>query len=329
MKNPLPIKTFYVVFVLVMVVTSGCTPEAEPVSDSTDTAKAPGYLCVYYGYPSLINNAKGDLKIASNEFSKFDLIVLGDGLQKTTHPDHANTKTIIANLTTQKRIVLGYVDLGVSTNNYSEATLRQQINDWKNLGAAGIFFDNAGYDYKVTRSRQNAVIQYCRQQNLQLCMNAWNPDDVLADNSLMAEGDYYLAESFLVGNNKYFDLTTWKKKADACALYAKQKGIKILCVSTGGENITADFNNSDSFSMAWAGTAMYGFDYFQATNFIYSANNNTVYFFPNLSTNYGTTFKQADIQKESDTHYFRSTDTHTLHIYGNGSTQGYGRLTQP
>lgn len=313
---------------IISTILASCTPKAEPVSNDAEVPKPPGYLCVYYGYPSLINNAKGDLKVASTEFSKFDLIILGDGLQNTTHPDHANTKTIVANLTAQKRLTFGYVDLGVSTNNYSENTLRQQIDNWKQVGISGIMFDDAGFDYGVTRERQNVVIQHCRQQNLKVMMNAWNPDDVLGGNSLMGENDYYLAESFLVGNNNYFDLNAWKKKADACHNYMKTKGVKIVCLATGGENIAPNLNTSDSFSLAWTGTALYNFSYFQMTNFLYSANNNTVYFFPNLNESYGTVFEQADIQQESNSHYFRSTDTHTLHIYANGSTQGYGKISR-
>lgn len=318
-----------------------CKPKESPAPTTDDKAefverttadlnkpKPPGHLCIFYGFPSLINSAKGDLTVASAEFGKFHLIVLGDGLSKTTHPDYGNTKIIIANLNAKKRIVMGYVDLGVSTNNHSETTLRQQIDGWKTLGASAIFFDDAGYDYKVTRDRQNAVIQYCRQQNMNVCMNAWNPDDVLGGASLMNENDYYLSESYLVGHNNYFDLAAWKKKADLCYNYMKTKGVKILCVATGGENITADFNTTDKFSLAWTGVAGYNFHYFQATNALYSANNNIVHFFPNLSESYGNIFKQADIQKESDTHYFRSTDTHTLHIYGNGSTQGNGKITK-
>lgn len=305
---------------------ASCISKTEPTSNVSDVPKPPEYLCVYYGYPSLINNAKGDLKIATAEFAKFDLIVLGDGLQKTNHPDHANTKTIVANLSTQKRLTFGYVDLGVSTNNYPETTLRQQIDDWKKVGISGIMFDDAGFDYGVTRERQNVVIQHCRQQNLQIMMNAWDPSDVLGGNSLMGENDYYLAESFLVGHDKYFALDAWKKKAAACHNYMKTKGVKIVCLATGGENISLAFNTTDKFSLAWMGTAMYNFSYFQMTNFQYSANNNTVYFFPNLSTNYGTIFKDDLPQKDNETHYFRTTDTHSLHAFGNGNMQGYGEL---
>ncbi len=293
--------------------------------ERTTIPSPPEHLCIYYGYPSLINNAKGDLKKAVDEFSKFNLIVLGDGLWKSSHPDNANTQSIVSELLSKKSLVFGYVDLGVSTNNFPEETLKQYINGWKKMGASGIFFDDAGFDYKVTRDRQNMAINYCRSQDLKVFMNAWNPDDILP---ILNENDYYLAESFLVGHDKYLSLNDWKIKADKCYNYMINKGTKIACVATGGENINADFNKNDKFSMAWIGTAMYNFHYFQATNLIYSANNNMAYYFSNLNDFYGKQLKQKEgIVKENDTHFYRETDTHTLHIYGNGSSQGYGKIT--
>lgn len=311
-------------------VSGGSTEFVERSRADINKPTPPGHLCIYYGYPSLVNNGKGDTTAAIKVFAQFNLIVLGDGLWQTSHPDYANTKSIIAGLVVKKRFVFGYIDLGVSTNNYSEAQLRQQIDGWKTLKASGIFFDGAGYDFKVTRDRQNTVIQYCRQVGMRVFMNAWNPDDVLADpNCLLNENDYYLAESYLVGHNAYSALDAWKKKADACYAYMVNKGIKIASVATGGETIAANFNATDKFSLAWCGTSMYNFHYFQATNSLYSANNNVVYLFDNLKNNLGTSFRQNSVQKEGDTHYFRSTDSQTLHIYGNGSTQGNGAVTTP
>ena len=56
---------------------------------------APGDLLVYYGWPSGIN---GTFTVAgaAAEFAAYDLVVLGDGLEKATHPDHANTVAIMA-----------------------------------------------------------------------------------------------------------------------------------------------------------------------------------------------------------------------------------------
>jgi hypothetical protein len=324
MKIPC-LKKWVTFFCLTLILLSCKKEESPPEESDAERPLAPGYLCIYYGYPSLINNAGGDLNKAVEEFARFNLIVLGDGLWKDTHTDNSNTKTIISGLLQKKRLVFGYVDLGVSTHNLSEELLKQYISGWKKMGVNGIFFDDAGFDYKVTRERQNMVISYCRSLNLSVFMNAWEPDDVLP---VLTEKDYYLAESFLVGHDKYLSLDAWKIKADKCHDYMLKNGTRIACLATGGENISADFNKYDKFSMAWAGTAMYNFHYFQATNSIYSANNNTAYFFPNLIGEYGKQWKQKEgIIKENDSHYSRETDSHTLHVYGNGSTEGYGKIT--
>jgi hypothetical protein len=55
----------------------------------------------------------------------------------------------------------------------------------------GIFWDDAGFDYGVTRQRQSGMIDYCHS----LGMNAWNPDDVLSgENIRMNSDDIYLLE---------------------------------------------------------------------------------------------------------------------------------------
>ncbi len=47
-------------------------------------------------------------------------------------------------------------------------------------------------------------------------------------------------------------------------------------------------NTNDQFTQAWFGTAMYKFDYFQATDMNYSSNTNKLTFTANTSMNYGT-----------------------------------------
>jgi hypothetical protein len=99
------------------------------------SVKVPKYLAVYYGWPSLVENSHGNLTKASNWFEKFDLIVFGDGIWKTTHGDHANTKIIIGNLIANNKQVFGYVDLGVKTQNLTEAQMREAVNGWSAMGA--------------------------------------------------------------------------------------------------------------------------------------------------------------------------------------------------
>src|SRR5438552_3608566 len=55
-----------------LLLTSGYTPGA---------AAAPRRLAIYYGYPSLVQGARGDLERAVATFSDYDVIVFGDGLE--------------------------------------------------------------------------------------------------------------------------------------------------------------------------------------------------------------------------------------------------------
>ncbi len=99
------------------------------------SVKVPKYLAIYYGWPSLVENSQGDVTKASNWFQKFDLIVFGDGIWKKTHGDHLKTETIIENLINGGKKVFGYVDLGVSTQNLSDAQMREAVDGWSAMGA--------------------------------------------------------------------------------------------------------------------------------------------------------------------------------------------------
>ena len=62
---------------LVAIVLGGLSlfaPQPEP------PARAPQRLAIYYGYPSLVNEAAGDIEKAASAFGVFDVIVLGDGV---------------------------------------------------------------------------------------------------------------------------------------------------------------------------------------------------------------------------------------------------------
>ena len=312
----------------------------EPLSDSSRTSadsavanltvKHLKYLCVYYGWPSAVNGSNGNLKQATAAFEQFDIIVLGDGLWKNSHGDHANTTTIISNLNSAGKAVYGYIDLGISTQNLSYADMKSAVNGWAGMGVKGIFWDDAGYDYNTTRARQDTMINYCHQKRLSVIMNAWNPDDVMGGSDILLDSsDIYLLESYLISGNKYTSLSAWKLKADKCAAYELSLGVKMACLSTGDSSITASYNTTDPFTQAWTGAALYNFDYFQATDNNYSATSNTVYYFPNISDTYGSTWKDTDISDSANVNYYRSTDSWTLHVRGNGATWGYGGFSQP
>ncbi|CAF4668442.1 unnamed protein product, partial [Didymodactylos carnosus] len=147
----------------------------------------------------------------------------------------------------------------------------------------GIFWDDAGFDYRVTRERQSQMLDFCHELNLACIMNAWNPDDVMGgSDTKMSSSDIYLLESFIISNNEYKSLEDWKSKSDKCSKYRQQLGVQMACLSSGSTPISSTFNKSDHFTQAWFGAAMYSFDFFQATDINYSATDNTVYFFPNI-----------------------------------------------
>jgi len=97
--------------------------------------KVPKYLAIYYGWPSLVEHSQGDVTKAGNWFQQFDLIVFGDGIWKQTHGDHLKTENIIENLINGGKKVFGYVDLGVSKQNLSDAQMREAVDGWSAMGA--------------------------------------------------------------------------------------------------------------------------------------------------------------------------------------------------
>ncbi|CAF4872683.1 unnamed protein product [Rotaria socialis] len=98
-------------------------------------------------------------------------------------------------------------------------------------------------------------------------------------------------------------------------------------LSTSSTQISSSFGLTQQFSQAWFGTAIYNFQYFQATDIQYSSSNNMLYAFENLLTSYGNSWQTADVQNDSNIHFYRSTDTYILNIYGDGMTYGNGSFT--
>lgn len=211
---------------------------------------ATGKLLIYYGYPSLVTinantNPIGSLVGVSQALSDYDVIVLGAGLESPTHEDNANTKAIIAGIhdANPSCVIFGYVDLGVSTNNYSIAQMQNFVQQWQTMGVNGIFWDDAGYDFKVTRARQNTMILYARSLGLSSFMNAWLADDIfssvvnatanpLGSASVMGSQDWFLLESL-----PYNKDTGWMPRATVIAKvqnalnWRKSMGSKIAAVS--------------------------------------------------------------------------------------------------
>ncbi len=226
----------------------------------------PKRLLIYYSYPSSLNYPQNQYNIAAviNDFSQYDYLVFGSGLEESTHPDHANTQQIMAGINTNGRKVFGYVDLGVSTSNLSIAQMESKVLKWKAMGAAGIFLDDFGFDYNVTRERQNGIVSYIHDQNLPVIANAWNPDDVfgsavVAGNPsalapVLLATDFYLSESFGIMEGNF---NANRAKADKLKAYQALLPFKILSITTNAA-ATSEIYDQNKFHFAWYLAALDG-----------------------------------------------------------------------
>ena len=161
-------------------------------------------LGIYYGWPSAFNGATS-LSQAAAGLASYQVVVLGHGLQQPDHGDHANTRAVIGQLGAGGVPVYGYIPLGTASG-LDQAAIKQQIVDWKAMGVAGIFYDEAGYDFGNTRQRQNAAFKAAHGQKLRVFANAFDPNDLFASErceqnpggakTKLRAGDSYLYESF-------------------------------------------------------------------------------------------------------------------------------------
>src|SRR5688572_24150669 len=151
----------------------------------------PEKMAIYYGDPAAVNGSGGNTTLAADVFNDYDMVIFGEGIEQATHAYHATTQTIIQNTQATTR-VYGYLDLCVQNpnsslyrcSNFPMAELQSRTDKWKAMGAKGIFLDQAGCDYVVSRDRQNQIIDYIHAQGLSAFINVWNQDDAFKPGSL-------------------------------------------------------------------------------------------------------------------------------------------------
>lgn len=247
----------------------------------------PARLAIYYGYPSLVNGSGGDIKAAAAIFADYDVVVFGDGLEfndvnPTRHPpgpgptEHQNTRRIIDLLrqSTPRTAVYGYVDLG-NSQSLSMTELERRVALWSEMGVGGIFLDEAGFDFGVTRARQNAIVQYIHRLGLSAFLNAYNPDDLFGPdatplNSIgggnppgaptsITSDDIFLLESFQVRKGEYEDVGRWASRTARAAVYRDQFGARLFAITTSS---TAGEFSSSQFQYAWWSALLWSLDGF-------------------------------------------------------------------
>ena len=235
-----------------------------PQAQAYAVPQAPSSLAVYYGYPSLVNGAKGDIEKAAAAFSIYDVVVFGDGLEFPDHQasrmaqgDPAEHQKVVQIIAAMKRRnpkirVFGYVPLG-DYQHLSEEQIQERIGLWKPMGVAGIFLDEGSFDYGIlTRERQNKAVNYVHQLGLSAFMNGYFPDHIfgLENEPLYSKGknknpnhappaldqrDLYLLESFQIREGAYDDATPWQERMKKVLDYRNRYGTRMFAITTAGQ----------------------------------------------------------------------------------------------
>jgi hypothetical protein len=246
----------------------------------------PKKLAIYYGWPSAVNGANltsDPVAAAVVAFKDYDQLVLGAGLEDPSHGDYANTIAILAHPDMANTTVYGYIDATLSLD-----TVQGKIDNWYTTGVQGIFYDQFGYDYGLTREVQRELVWCAHEKGtgLKAFVNAWNPDDAFSNavhannpNGLetrLGANDYYLAESFAIINGAYDDndldtngIKDFQDKADKMVNYRTLYGTKLAAITTSDSSpfdqakadysyLTAVVNQFDSWG--------YGEEYFSASS---------------------------------------------------------------
>ena len=272
-------------------------------------ATTPARLAIYYGYPSLANGANGDVEKAARVFSAYDVVILGDGLEfpdkeSGRHPpgdpeEHQKTLRIIAAVRDRSpgTRFYGYVCLGEIPSPRGEKIsltpeqLEERARLWKHMGVAGIFLDEAGYDFTaVTRKRQNTAVRIIHELGLSAFLNAYFLDHLfsLEDTLPYANGtaknpehlpplldqrDLFLLESFQVSKGNYESVSAWQARLNQALHYRRRFGPRIFATTTTTEQ---EPFSTEKFNYAWWTALLYGLDGFGWGEANFAALSNTL-----------------------------------------------------
>ena len=252
-------------------------------------------LAIYYGYPSLVNGANGDIDKAASVFSTYDVVVLGDGLEfpdtrSDRYPpgdpaEHQKVLRMISAVRDRRSGTrfYGYVCLGEMPSPHQKKTfltpnqLEERVNLWRDMGVTGIFLDEAGYDFAVvTRERQNMAVSIIHKLGLSAFVNAYFLDHLfsLEDKLPNADGDaknpqhlpplldhrdLFLLESFQVRNGSYEGVSEWQGRLNQALKYRQAYGARIFAITTSTDQ---EPFSEEKFNFALWTARLYGLDGF-------------------------------------------------------------------
>jgi hypothetical protein len=191
-------------------------------------------MMLNYGEPLAINGGNRTISAAAQIYAQHDIVVWSQAPcvspSDSSYEDTQALGAMIKELNPAIEIFV-YVPIGYIPDwqgrLYSTAEVIAQVDlitpiPW----ATGVFLDEYGYDYRVSRDRQNAIVKHCHDNGLNVIANSWSTSycfsnqDIYLDwvdnydgtygfhgnpSNLATElnsGDYYLFETFFWGSEK-------------------------------------------------------------------------------------------------------------------------------
>lgn len=205
-------------------------------------------VLLYYGYPIAIGGTHS-VSGAVNIYKNYNIVILGDTYQSPSHEVYDYTVAIIKELSEKypETRIVGYVPIGLhpdwAESNLDMDELKRRVDQWSTIGAKGIFLDEFGYDYYVTRERQNEIVNYCHSKDLFVFANSWsleycfNNEPITIDwlnnfeanpeslPSMLNKNDYYLFENlfFTVSDEQLIECENVWRFDNLCKYFTEER----------------------------------------------------------------------------------------------------------
>ncbi|HPY03764.1 MAG TPA: hypothetical protein PK419_09655 [Spirochaetota bacterium] len=335
-------------FIVVAAISCGGANGGGDGSDDDVSQLGTKKLLIFYSWPNAINDAglaSDAVAAAAAEYGKYNYVVLNRTFSGSDCPQDT-VSAIINHPSCKNTIFFGYIDLGMlaSSHRLEMSEIKTRIAAWNDMGVDGIFFDEYGFDYDVTRARQNEAIDAVhavkskkRGKMLSVIANAWILDDVFSadvnsvsnpdgSESHMGSNDYFLLESFFISEGNYVDaaspvsLQSAIKKMNDATKYCASNGSMALTITTNSDTALYD---EDKFLYSWYAALILGAEGSAWGEYVFSAGGsalNSSPFRSRPSQNFGSGY--AGKITVNGNLIQRKTDTGTLYI--NTSTHAYG-----
>lgn len=253
----------------------------------------PKDVLVYYGWLNSFNSAVNgwsNEKVA-RDMARYDILVLGNGIQSPGHGDYANSQAIVARVKALNPSVLIF---GYASANQPPGTFEAKVAEWNTLQVHGIFMDEAGYEFGNGRAAFNEKVIWVHTQAFAgLCfVNAWNMDHIIgtADDpsypnatynptvepSKLTAYDWYMLESFPINTTAYTASTPggyepradWATRGVKAMANRAEHGINLVGVGIINND---NAHGNELFDFGFVSSMMFSLDGFGSSDTNYGA----------------------------------------------------------